>query len=101
MVSDSGGRELRESLARLRDLLARSGDTDWPGIIASALREPDDTALVRDVQGWFEGMGGLNGLVVSPACGHTIPNCAIEAANRAFIGLRGEVFRLSLAMSPG
>ena len=93
MVSD--GDALRAALARLRDLLRRSGDAYWAETVSNALQQPDDQRLARTVQAWFADPGGLNALVLSPAAGHRNASCAVEATNRAFVALRGDVFRLS------
>jgi len=96
-VSDGGA--LRVTLRRLRDLLARSGEAHWAGIVSNALENPDDAVVARCVQGWFADMGALNRLVLSPASGHPIPGCALDPTNRAFIALRREAFRKSRAIA--
>ena len=93
----SAGAGLRTALARLRDLLVRAGDRHWAETVSNALETPDDAALAGIVQSWFAEMNGLNTLVLSPASGHPVPSCAINATNRAFVALRSELFRLSRA----
>jgi hypothetical protein len=86
-------------LARLRDLLVRSGDRDWAETVSNALEIRDDAVLAHTAQGWFADMGGLNGLVLLPGSGHRVAGCAVDATNRAFVALRGDVFRLSHAIA--
>lgn len=97
MVSD--GAELRATLRRLQGLLARSGEAYWAKTVSNALENRDDAVLAHVVQSWFADMGALNRLVLSPTSGPTVPACAVDATNRAFIGLRNAAFRLSRAIA--
>lgn len=97
----SAGAELRTGLARLGELLARSGDAYWSRIVRDALTEPDDRVLARSVQDLLTDPRGLGGLVLSPAAGHAAASCAVDATNRAFNTLRREAFELARTLSAG
>lgn len=91
---------LRDALGRLAGLLQRSGEGGWAKTVSDALKNRDEAALARLVLSWFDDIGGLNGLVLSPTRGHAVASCALDATNRAFVELRREVFRRASAIRP-